>query len=67
MEVVGEDGEAVAGRHKEGVLAEDHIAVSVPVKRSAKSKLSSPATTPFNHKNKNIYFPSTTIQAELQY
>ncbi len=44
MEVVGEDGETVAGRHKEGVLAQDHVAVSVPVKSSAQSKLSSPAT-----------------------
>ena len=37
LEVVGEHGKAVAGGDKEGVLAQDHVAVAVPVEGRAKT------------------------------
>ena len=50
VEVVGQDGQTVARRHKEGVLAQDHVAVAVAVECRPESEFSAPKAIFFLNK-----------------
>ena len=42
FQIVGQHGQTVAGGHKEGMLPEDHVSVTVPVKRGTEAELTGP-------------------------